>query len=119
MGRVDNIMNEEKQSKNSSPAELIEAKFRELKYSQFSKYFFLYFIHLLGHLNYNEENGQAVFSDKKSKFIVPLPVIDSEEQFNELERIHKKLEMFYVHLKTLEPEDHPEEIMKLNLLENI
>ena len=83
MGRVDNIMNEEKFSENSLPAELIAAKFIELKDSAISKYFFLYFLNLMGYLTYKEENGEAVFADDNNTFKVPMPIIDSEEKYKE------------------------------------
>ncbi len=82
-----------------SPIELIKIKFIELKDSPIGKYFFLYFLHLNGSLTYKEENNQCVYSNGEDVFIVPLPVIDSEEKYRELERVHKNLEKFSVYLK--------------------
>jgi hypothetical protein len=101
---------------NFSAASLLEAKYRELKDSPFSKYFFLYFLHLLGHFNYSEENGESVFTAESKTLRVPLPVIDSAEKYKEMENIHNNLASFFEFLKQ---QGEPVEAFQLNLLENI
>lgn len=109
-------MNDEQFSERYAPAELIIAKFNELKDSALGKYFFLYFLHLMGYLTYKEENGESFFTDAQNTFIVPFPVIDSEAKYKELERVHRNLEKFFEFLKKQGP---PAESYSLNLLENI
>ena len=82
------------------PVELIKIKFIELKDSPIGKYFFLYFLHLSGMLNYKEDQDQCTYSKDDTIFTVPLPVIDSEEKYIELQRVHKNLEKFFTFLKT-------------------
>jgi hypothetical protein len=108
-------MNEQPLKQNYSPAELIQAKFLELKDFSSGKYFFLYFLHLMGYLTYEEANGESVFSDNKNTFKVPLPMIDSEAQYRELEKVHLSLENFFEFLKNQEPSA---ESFELKLLEN-
>lgn len=77
-----------------SLTDLLKAKYLEIKDSQIGKYFFMYFLHLMGFLGYEEKDTIAIYSDKKDIFKVDLPIIDSKEKFDELERIHKNLEKF-------------------------
>src|SRR5688572_18325571 len=98
-------MNEEKFEEKNSPAELIQAKYLEIKDNAYGKYFFLYFLHLMGYLTYVEENSISIFSDKNNTFKVPLPLIDSEAQYQELEKVHQTLENFFEFLKKQGPEE--------------
>lgn len=101
-------MTEINYNENFEPLELIKLKFLELKDSMIGKYFFLYFLHLNGMLNYKEQDKICTFSNNEVSFSVPLPIIDSEEKYRELERVHKNLEKFSSYLKT-----------KVNEFENI
>jgi hypothetical protein len=118
MGRVDNIMNEKQYNEGPAPADIITAKFDEFKDSSLGKYFFLYFLHLLGHLSYREENGESVFSDKQNTVKVPVPVIDSEAKYKELENINNDLEKFFEFLKQ-QAASPATESYSLNLLDDI
>lgn len=82
-----------------SLSDLLQAKYLELKDSPIGKYFFLYFLHLLGSLTYHEKANLAIYTSGNNTFEVPLPIIDSKEQFVELERVHKNLERFFNSLK--------------------
>lgn len=87
-------------NENFDPIELIKLKFIELKDSSIGKYFFLYFLYLNGVLDYKEEKDQCIYSKDETVFTVPLPIIDSEEKYRELERVHKNLERFFASLKS-------------------
>lgn len=107
---IENNYNEELE-----PIELIKLKFIELKNSMIGKYFFLYFLHLNGILDYKEQGTECVFSNNNDVFNIPLPIIDSEEKYRELDRIHKNLEKFFAYLKSRVNELESIEIKLLDL----
>ncbi|MFN8575480.1 MAG: hypothetical protein U0354_01360 [Candidatus Sericytochromatia bacterium] len=107
-------MTEINYNEDFDPIELIKLKFIELKDSQIGKYFFLYFLHLAGVLDYKEKDGDCTFSNSDNIFNVSLPVVDSEETYRELERVHKNLEKFFSYLKS---QVEKLESLKINLLD--
>lgn len=101
-------------TENFDHIELIKLKYLELKDSMIGKYFFLYFLHLNGILDYKEQNSQCIFSNKDTTFEVPLPIIDSDEKYRELERVHKNLEKFSLFLKS---KAHEFKNLEINLID--
>ena len=116
MGRINSMIDESTSVNQYSPSELIKHKFMELKDNPMSKYFFLYFLHLMDLLDYQETSGQCIYSRGETIFEVPLPVIDSREKYLELESLHKNLEKFFNFLKK---QNVDSEVMDFNLLEDI
>ena len=77
----------------------LSQNFGENKQNPLSRYFYLYFLHLLGKLNYREEDGMAVFFAQDYHFSVPLPIIDSEENYREIEKTNSDLQTLFSDLK--------------------
>lgn len=88
--------------------EFLKLKYLEYKDNETSKYFFLYFLHLLGFFDYEEKDGKAEFSNIETSIEVPLPIIDSDEKFNEMESVHRSLEMFRNNLTEYKNMPHTE-----------
>ena len=80
--------------------EFLKLKYLEYKDNETSKYFFLYFLHLLGFFDYEEKDGKAEFSNIETSIEVSLPIIDSDDKFNEI-----KLPKFINKLNSKEDKD--------------
>ncbi|MBC7473570.1 MAG: hypothetical protein H7263_04710 [Candidatus Sericytochromatia bacterium] len=102
-----------------SISELVQAKFLELRDNKMSKYFFLYFLHLMGFLDYSEEKNVCTYSKDNTIFKVEMPVIDSHEKYSELERLHKNLEKFFNTLKKNYESELNYEAMEIHLLDDL